>query len=493
MSMSRRMNGPTSLHRRGVQRAPARSVLPPGIPVIAVLCLLLAVLGSNTMLGLGAAVLLLIGSALLYRPGESPVLLFIFGYQWLQVSAVIYHANWLGMSIDEYSIFTGLDMETAAALSLLGLLLLALGMRSGAGPYKPGDAERTRSMASHYPTRRWFLLYIAAWLGATVVQSATWVIPGLSQPLLALANLKWAFFLILTYAVFASPRGQKLYWLAAFGLELVMSLGGFFSDFKTVFFFSIFGIVAAQVKIAPRTYAAMGALMAVLMVFAVAWTEIKPVYRDFVSGGTGQQVVTVDFNARIGKLSELVAGLDGEAMSDGLNKLVRRMGYLDFFAATLSYVPRVMPHEGGAIWADAIVRPFMPRMFFPEKTEIDDSERTNKYTGTGVAGADTGTSISIGYMGETYIDFGSYGMMAVLLAFGYVLGRIYRYFATSIKSRGILGLGMSSAVLQVMVPFESSITKTVGGVIVAMIVAWLLITFVIPNVARWVQADRHAR
>ena len=80
--------------------------------------------------------------------------------------------------------------------------------------------------------------------------------------------------------------------------------------------------------------------------------------------------------------------------------MVRRLSYVEyFFGAVLDYVPRIVPHEDGALWWDAISRPFMPRFFFTDKAIIDDFERTNKYTGFAVSGANEGTSISIGYMG----------------------------------------------------------------------------------------------
>ena len=88
--------------------------------------------------------------------------------------------------------------------------------------------------------------------------------------------------------------------------------------------------------------------------------------------------------------------------------MLDRLSYVDFFAVVLETVPSQLPHENGALWLDAITRPFMPRLFFPSKTVIDDSERTNYYTGLGVAGAEEGTSISLGYVAESYIDFGGH-------------------------------------------------------------------------------------
>lgn len=463
--------------------APKRR-LPPLVFPMSMGLLVLGAIGSNSMLAIGAVALLLAGSALLWRPGESPILLFVFGYQWLQISAGIFYAGWLGLNINEFSELHG-DMQTAASLSMIGLLLLSCGMRLGAGAFRPQDSEIARLAVQEHSTKDWFWLYVVAWLVGALCQSLAWLVPGLSQPLLAVAGLKWAFFVMLIYAAF-SAGGVRSYWLMAFAIELVSSLGGYFSDFRMVFFFTIFGLIAAQARFAARVYIGIAALGALLLTMAVIWTEIKPAYRDFVSGGRHAQVVTVDFPDRINKLAELVSKIDGAAISDGVDKLIRRLAYLDYFAAVINYVPRVLPYEGGAIWSDAIVRPFTPRLLFPGKSQIEDSARTNKYTGLHVAGEEEGTSISIGYTGETYIDFGPFGMMPAIAAFGYFLGRIYRYMLTSRASRGLLGMGLATAIIELAAPFEQSITKAFGGIIVMLLVSWLVIRIIIPSYAPWV-------
>lgn len=447
--------------------------------------LLLAAIGSNGVLAVGAIVLMLTGSALLWRPGESPILLFIFGYQWLQISAGIFYAGWLGLNINEFSKTLHGDMQTAATLSLIGLLLLSCGMRLGAGDIRPKDAEMARLATRRHPTQDWFRLYLIAWLISALSHAGAWVIPGLSQPLLAVADLKWAFFLMLTYAAF-STGGVRTYWLMAFALELVSSLGGYFADFRTVFFCTIFGVVAAQVRFRVRAYIGMAALAAILLTMGVIWTAVKRDYRDFASGGQSAQVVTVGPSQRISKLAELVGNLDGAAMSKGLDETIRRVAYLEYFAGVINYVPRVIPYQEGTLWWDAIVRPFTPRLFFPGKSAIDDAARTEKYTGYHFEGLG-GTSISIGYIGETYIDFGPFGMMPVLAGYGFFLGRLYRYFVISRGSRGMLGMGLATAILLVAAPFETSITKSFGAIIVMFLVSWLLVRIVIPRCAPWAQ------
>ena len=431
--------------------------IPPAVLPIAIGLVLFAPVFPNSMLVVAAALLLLIGSAFLWRPGKSPVLLFVFGFQWLQISTGIFYASWLGLSVNEFSRTHG-DMQTAATLSLVGLLLLSCSMRLGAGAVRPKDTEIARLSVRRHPTKVWFVLYAAGFLTAILFQAVALIIPSLSQPLLAMANLKWAFFLMLTYSAF-SAGGTRAYWLMAFAIEFVSSLGSYFSDFKTAFFFTIFGVVAAQVRFSARVYTIMAFLAAILLTMGVIWSEIKPEYRRFVSGGQAAQVVTVGFGERVSKLGELVSNIDGAAFSDGVGTLIERLAYIDFFAAVIDHVPSVVPYEGGAIWWDAIIRPFTPRILFPEKSAIDDSAETNKYTGLNVAGADKGVSIGIGYMAETYIDFGALGMMPPLAAFGYFLGRIYRYFMTSSRSRGLLGMGLASAIISGAAEFESDISR----------------------------------
>jgi hypothetical protein len=190
--------------------------------------------------------------------------------------------------------------------------------------------------------------------------------------------------------------------------------------------------------------------------------------------------VTLDFNARLATLARLVAALDGSALTEATDQLLRRLAYVDFFAVVLDTVPAAIPHENGALWWDAVSRPFMPRLLFPDKAIIDDSERTNIYTGLGVAGSDRGVSFSIGYMGESYIDFGRYGMMLPVFGFGLMLGGIYRWLMLQRHAPRLLGMALATAILYGAVFLESSITKVFGGLAVTILVSWLIVRVAAP-------------
>lgn len=457
---------------------PAGTLLFPVILPLAVIAFLLLGVGPNALLALMSLVILVAGSCLLWRPGESPILLFIFGYGWLQASAAIFHANWLQIEVTAYSEISA-RTEAAIVLSLIGLFCLAIGMRLGAGRVRPAFARTAREQAATISILSLVRLYIGASVIAFVALAFAWTIPGLSQPMIAVASLKWVPFFMLVYASLTKPGAPRIYWLVAFLFEFCQGFGGFFADFRIVIYFSVFAAIAAGTRLTGSQVIGLASAVGLALAAGIVWSAIKGDYRTFISGGSGAQVVLVDFPTRTMKIAELVSELDAEKLSGGADALVRRISYVEFFAAAIDFVPASVPHEKGAIAWDAISRPFMPRMFFPEKAAINDSERTNLYTG-GLAGSSEGTSISLGYIAETYIDFGSYLMMPVLLLAGVLYGRIYAAFAYNRSTGGLLGMAIATSILFVGFALESSMTKIFGGICVTGLVAAIVTRWVVP-------------
>ena len=455
--------------------------MPPMALPLALALLLSLGIGPNSLLAIFAILVLLIGFALLWRPGETPILIFLFFYQWLQASARIFHANFKDVDVADLS-YGGGQVSLASMLSLIAVLVLAAGLRIGIGSWRPIDGQMCRNMVLTHNTRTWFKLYALAWIGASAALLLARYVPGLSQPLLAAAQLKWAFFWILAYATFVGPNVERKYLLFAFLLELALGFGSYFSDFKAVFFITFLAIVAAGTRISGRRLLSLAVLAGCLLTLAVVWTAVKKEYRLILSGGELVQIVTLNYGDRITDLAILVADIKAEQLADAADQTFNRLGYVDFFAIVLDKVPSVKPHEYGAIWLDAILRPFMPRALFPEKSAIHDSERTNYYTDLGVASYDRGTSISIGYIGETYIDFGFMGMMVVIFLYGLFLGRVYRWF---VRRRGLLGMAFVTTIFYVAVPLETSITKLTGGLIVSIVVAFLVARYAVPSFFPW--------
>lgn len=458
--------------------------LPPGLTPLIVLAFILSIASPNAAIALVCLAALFVGAALLWRPGESPILFFTFGFLWIQAAIWVFHANVLGIPVEEYSLVGGKTGE-AVVLTAIGIVFLAIGMRLGAGPPRPDVVALSVDKARGIPVRRWFVWYVYAALAASTVVLIGAVAPGLSQPLMAVAALKWAFFYMLAYASFTTAASLSLFMLA-FGAELAQGVGGFFSDFRTVIFVSLLALVAAGRRPSLRISFGLASLAALGLALAIVWSAVKMDYRAIVSGGTDQQVVLLDYSSRIGVLYGLVSELGPKELEDGVKKFIARISYIDFFGAALDRVPESVPHSNGEIWLDAISRPFMPRILFPDKTAISDTDRTNFYTGQ-KAGEYEGTSISIGFVGESYIDFGQFGMMAALLLYGWLLGRLYRWFACRSAARGLFGMAIASAILLGQADLANSITKAFGGLVVQILVCWLFVSQLMPKYLPWLR------
>jgi hypothetical protein len=458
----------------------------PALLSIALGIFLFGGIGPHMALAALSVLVLVVGMTLLWRPGESPILLLIFGYQWMQASIPIFKGNWLGLGLNDISERHLGDMDTAIALTLVGLASLALGIRWGAGPRRVDLQMTARHVALSQPISRWFLLYVVGSGVAAFSLAFAWTVPGLSQPMLALASIKWAFFFMLAYATFVRASGINLLFATAFAIELAQGVGGFFSDFKTVFFFTLLAGGASGKRISLPVMFGLCSIVALLTVFGIVWTAVKDDYRKFVSGGdSATQFVTSDYGTAIAKLGDLIGELDSESLTKATNGMLNRLTYVEYFGIAIGYVPRILPHEGGALMWDAIRRPFMPRVLFSDKSAIDDTERTNLYTG-GAAGNYYGTTISLGWIAETYIDFGEYLMMGAIFLIGYFYGRIYRWCLDGSGLRGSpLGFAFASSVLLSVLSLENSFTNSFGGIVVSVLVVWLIVNFAVPRWCPW--------
>lgn len=451
-----------------------------------VLMALAALLGFNRVLGVGAVLVLGLGLGLLWRPGLSPVFAAIFVYQWLQVSTKIAIANASGVSVEDVNPFSG-DISLAIALSLAGLVCFALGIASGLGrevlaggkAFSGREGERTPQF-----WLKWYLLASCVAFGAMYLAAR---MPGLSQPLLALASLKWAFFWMYTDAAFRRPQRNIWIWALAFTFELGLGLGHYFSTFKVALFFAAFGLLSSGIRLTPSRRIGLAVLGILTLCLAIVWTAVKNDQRSFLSGGEQAQVVTVGAIEGLSNFIELSGQLDVDALSDAAIGLAQRLSYVDFFGRVLTMVPEQIPHEWGALWRDAVSRPFMPRLFFPEKSVLDDSERTRYYTSLAVSGVEEGTSISLGYMAESYIDFGPWLMMVPIAALGWMLGRFYRGFMGLRCSNRLMLASLASVAVFQAAYFETSISKLFATLVVSMLASWMVARWLVP---RFVVADR---
>jgi hypothetical protein len=402
------------------------------------------------------------------------VLLFAATFQWLQVSAKLFQANLAGVGVGQLGMFTT-SVDQAIWLGLVGIVVLAVGMRLSMRGLTTSREAAAGDEASFVAPRSAFYLYLAATVLGTVLQSSAYVIDGLAQILLAASNIRWIGFFLLAYTVFRNRAGM-MYFVVAFGFEFISGIG-FFSGFKTVIFVALLTYFAVHYEIKAGSVLYGLALLFALLVFGSAWTIVKPEFRAVLNEGSDTQSVRVDRNEVLGTLLDMVSGLTTADILDGIDPLFSRIAYVDFFGATIDYIPAYREHTGGLIWKTTLLHVLTPRILFPDKPILSsDSELTKEFTGMYMASDEEGTSISIGYMGESYADFGVSGMFVPVLLIGMLWGFIYRWF-TQRAHYAIIGYAFATAALLGAYQFEMASIKMLGGTIMIFIVLSLILRF----------------
>jgi hypothetical protein len=134
----------------------------------------------------------------------------------------------------------------------------------------------------------------------------------------------------------------------------------------------------------------------------------------------------------------------------------------------------------------------MPRIIFKNKEILDDSKRAVRYTGLRLAGADEGTSIGIGYMAESYVDFGAAWMMLPIGGLGLAMGLVYRLQSRR-YSHSIYGIALGTSILfSVVKAFENSNVKIVGALVSFTAIYWVL-TPLFRRLEKWLWSDDYDR
>lgn len=437
--------------------------------------LLFAISSENTLLTLAAFGLVPVFFKLHWSPGQFPILLFILGMQWLQATMKIFHANVIGEPVE--NLFVSSSITQAIWYSMAGLFVLALGMRAGVGVRS--RTVHTFNRINKFSLRQLWFAYLVSILAGILLKAIVFAIPQLTQILLPLLNIRWVFFLLLLTSVLLKRKGYQLIFIAV-AFEVIIGFTGYFSQFKTVFYYLLVGYFAIRPRFGKREAILGSVMLSLVLLLSLFWTSVKVDYRVFLNQGTGQQTVDRTVEERFAWLGSAVFDDSKSSIGDSAEKLATRIAYTDFFGYTIMWVPSRVDYQYGAVWGAALRHIFQPRLLFPDKPRLpSDSEQTMQFTGQLLASGEQGTSISIGYMGESYIDFGFPGMLVPIFLVGLMYGLIYRYFISRESGNGIAS-ALVVVCLMGVIQLEMHSVKLLGSVVMTFIVYALSLKFIVP-------------
>jgi hypothetical protein len=443
--------------------------------IIAALVALWGLFTPNPLLVMLAAFVLAAIGPLTWVPGQFPVLPYLAAMSWLAGGVPILMASLAGQHVGEVDQLP--ETETAAALQMIGVLALALGMRSGRGRSARPDSLVSQDIESATATISRQSLFIAYMTGLVLVlfsEAFFSLIPGTQQFLLPLLEIRWVFlFFILWCAIWRDDL--RLFAILAFLLELAIGFSGYFSLFKEVLFLAalifLWALSYGRLKLAKGWLLVLAAFGIYLLTF---WQAVKVDYRGFVNQGTNQQVVLVSPQQRAEFLLQKADEMTWEQLSEGWTSGLERVSYISYFGYAISYVPAVEPYQFGKLWLGGIEHVLKPRILFPGKAILDDSERVRQFTGLQVSGHEQGTQINLGIFAESYVDFGPYFMFVPIFIVGFLYSQVFRLILR-ISPSYLMGTAFAATIL-----FDAqggSPEKLIGGLTMPVLVYGLLLRY----------------
>jgi hypothetical protein len=454
--------------------------------ILFVLGVIYASLSTNFLISLSAITVPFILIRLLWKENESPLLLFAFLMQWLAITIKVFYANYANTLFDDIDLHRYPDfIEKAYYLALGGLVSMALGAHLVIRSFNLQDNKPMLYYTKEFNKNKLIRLYILTIIATPILLRLSFSLGGLQQPVTKIIEYKWSLFYI--FLLYSFENNSAKIFISIFLIEFILSLTGFFSAFKDYFLVGGIGITVIYKNRFKISYLLPCIVLIIGAIYMlIAWSYIKPAYRAFLNEGTSKQINLKSNTESLSKIIDLTTSIDSTAIKEGFESIINRISYIDFLSGTLSNVPSQVAHTEGELWKGALEKVLKPRLFFPGKAAIDDSEKARLYTGSTYAGADQGTSISLGYYAESYVDFGETGMIYMLFVFGLLIGFIYRY--VMIKSPNILiGTALLIPFFFTIYGYEKALDKIFAALFLYLIVYIIIKSFFLEKILAYLR------
>ena len=420
---------------------------------------------------------------LIDRPRMPAVVVYYLLYLWLEAAARVL-LTWLDNEALGDGMY-GQELYRAFWYSMASLVVLAIALRLCLGTL-PVPSPAQLYAHRRWPLRTLFYLYLGAVPLAALMTPLSYALgSSLSQPVMALASLKYVIIFMLFATALSTGTGSRLI-VVVLVIEMVIGFTGLFSGFKSVFIALLVAALSLRIPLRLSNLVGGAAAVGLLVISTLFWTAVKQDYREFATGFSSTQGITASFTDRAGLLVERAVhpgDIDWSTAADGT---LRRLAYIDFFGAVIGIAESAPEPVAFARWRDALEHVAKPRVFFPQKAALDDNEIFLRYVRGEVSEeARVGTSISVGYLAENFIDFGFPGMLIPIAALGLLLGLILRYFVTR-SIPWAVGEGFVVAIiLNFSSGMELSLAKYLGASLLPFAVFALFIKFIYPSIGRW--------
>jgi hypothetical protein len=426
-----------------------------------------------------------LGIYFLQQQYKSSIFTIIFSYHFLQIYAGIWLATYLGNDIN----YRSANMGFATIISLIGLLVMFTPIAYYQNKIPKISYETLKIHAEKFSLNKTFYTYVAVFFISSALNGIRFLLPGYTQFIITIVNLKWLFFLLFGFQCLIKNKRKNAFYFFII-LEFVLGLYSFFSDFKVVIFFAAVLYFTLLTTFNIKKLILFSIIAFVTFSGATLWTSIKGEYRQFLNKGQLSQNVAVSQNEAFAKLYELTNTKGQQVLTTTTAKFLDRLQGTHFLAKTIDRVPSIIPYQGGKNWKETFDFVFTPRLLNPDKPQLDASVKVSKYTGIQYAGLSQGTSFSLGYFADCYIDFGVFGMILSVFAIGLLYGVTYFYFLRNSSSNFIFNYSVVCTLYMRFFAFEMDSIFFIGGLFTDLLMYFLLLYFFFPWLYRFLSENK---
>jgi hypothetical protein len=429
---------------------------------------------------------LLLITSILWKPYRPAILYFCFTMQWIQIVTYVFWLNSADIPVNgKYPM-----MPYAIIESIIGLILMVFTVNLVTRRHSAISLDEITRAADKWDKRKVVILYASS----TIFLSSIGLIfpdmkSGLTQILITIQDVKWVFLIIYGLILWSKRESKSLFWPICL-YEFLISFYSYFSDFKTVTFIVLILLLAFVVELNYKRAMSI-ILLTLVMGFAfLTWTAIKGEYRNFLSSGKRLQKVYVSKKDAFQNIALQIGTLNYEKYEQSYTNALYRVQYILHLHRVMQRIPAFMQHENGGLWRSNLEYILTPRALFPDKSILDPSVKTNKYTGYRYATGKSGVSFSLGYYAESYVDFGHVWMFIPLVLIALYVGIIYNAIMRMREVNLLARIGMVTVIILVFFTIEADGIFLVGRLTTGFLVMLFLGKTLFPLIQRWAFAAR---
>lgn len=418
-------------------------------------------------------------------PYKPSVFTILFIYHFIQISAWVWKANFLGVDIN----YKSPHSATAILLAYVGLMVLLMPVMYFNNKIPPISFEVLKAHANELSISKTFIAYVIAFFTCNALGLVALTISGLSQFILSFIIVKWFFFLLFGFQVILKKKMIKEFTLFVI-VEFGLGFFSYFSNFKLVFFFLACLSLTFLIKVSLRQLIYAVLAIALSTFVAITWTSVKQEYREYLNKGSKSQTIQVSQGEALNKLVDLVNAEKESDEQESTTSFFDRLQYTLHLAKSMDQVPSVVPYQNGDNWLESISYALTPRYLNPDKPIYEASKKATKYTGIQYLGANSGVSFSLGYFADSYVDFGYFGMFIPLLLLGFIYGVTYFYFIKHSSNNFIFNYAVVGALFMEFNALEMDSTYLAGRLFSDLLIFFLLRLFFFPWLIKYLAWEK---